>query len=85
MDCTRRLLRLISPSLSALRSQASDRPWYHLRPTNDTLLWDRLPMTIAFMGLFSAILTEHIDRRARRALPWLLALGLGSVVYWSVS
>ncbi len=59
--------------------------WYHLHPTNDTLVWDRLPMTVAFMGLFSAILTEHLDPRARRALPWLLALGLGSVLYWDVS
>jgi hypothetical protein len=59
--------------------------WYHLDPTNDTLVWDRLPMTIAFMGLFTAILTEHLHPRAQRALPWLLALGVGSVAYWSVS
>ena len=23
--------------------------WYHLNPNNDTLVWDRLPMTIAFI------------------------------------
>ena len=25
--------------------------YYHLAPDNESLFWDRLPMTIAFMGL----------------------------------
>ena len=29
--------------------------WYHLNPNNDALVWDRLPMTIAFMGLLAAL------------------------------
>ena len=27
--------------------------YYHWTPNNQTLVWDRLPMTIAFMGLLS--------------------------------
>src|SRR6185312_12923546 len=28
--------------------------YYHWRPSNDTLVWDRIPMTIVFMSLLSA-------------------------------
>src|SRR5450631_1035735 len=37
--------------------------YYHYHPDNQTLLWDRLPMTIAFMALFSAIIGETISPR----------------------
>lgn len=55
--------------------------YYHWSPTDATLAWDRLPMTIAFMGLFAALLK---DSRVTRfpALAPLLAAGLLSVVYW---
>ena len=33
--------------------------YYHLFPQNATLVWDRLPITLAFMGLFVALLSEH--------------------------
>jgi hypothetical protein len=57
--------------------------YYHLAPTNATLFWDRLPMTIVFMSLFDAIIAERISVRAGRQLflP-LLAAGVASVVYW---
>jgi len=57
--------------------------YYHLRPTDATLVWDRLPMTIAFMGLFTAILGDQVSRRvgSRLLLPAVL-VGLGSVIYW---
>ena len=29
--------------------------YYHLKPNNDTLFWDRLAMTIAFMSLISVL------------------------------
>jgi hypothetical protein len=32
--------------------------YYHARPDNDTLVWDRLPMSVAFMGLFVAVISE---------------------------
>ena len=28
--------------------------YYHLEPNNETLFWDRLPMTISFMSLIAA-------------------------------
>jgi hypothetical protein len=57
--------------------------YYHLAPDNQTLLWDRLPITIAFMALFSITISEFISVRAGKALlfPLLLA-GMGSVLYW---
>ena len=30
--------------------------YYHANPNNSTLTWDRMPLTIAFMGLFTAVL-----------------------------
>jgi hypothetical protein len=33
--------------------------WYHLNPDNTTLMWDRLPIGIAFMGFFTALLVEQ--------------------------
>ena len=57
--------------------------FYHLAPSNDRLLWDRLPMAIAFMALFSAIIGEYVDQSAGRILLLpLTILGIGSVLYW---
>lgn len=57
--------------------------YYHLNPTNETLVWDRLPMTIGFMGLFVALLSEYVDVRVGKylLLPALL-VGFFSVLYW---
>jgi ceramidase len=57
--------------------------YYHYRPSNDSQVWDRLPMTIAFMGFFSSVISECIHRKAGVILlALLLAVGLGSVWYW---
>ena len=57
--------------------------WYHLLPNNATLVWDRLPMTVAFMGLFTVIIGEYVCHRgARRLLIPLLLIGAASVFYW---
>jgi hypothetical protein len=60
--------------------------YYHLEPNNQTLVWDRLPMTIAFMSLFSIIISEFISIRSGKALllPLILA-GIVSVFYWHLS
>jgi Ceramidase len=57
--------------------------WYHLAPDDARLVWDRLPMTIAFMALLAAVVGERISVRAGNALlvP-LVILGIASVVYW---
>lgn len=60
--------------------------YYHLNPTNATLLWDRLPMTISLMAFFAIVIGEHVDARlARRALIPLVAVGIASAAYWGIS
>jgi hypothetical protein len=60
--------------------------WYHLRPNDQTLVWDRLPMAVGFMSLVAAIVAERIDVKSgvRLLLP-LILMGIGSVVYWDVT
>ncbi len=57
--------------------------YYHANPNDGTLVWDRLPMTVAFTGLWAAILGEYLSGRLGRVLllPAVLA-GLFSVLYW---
>ena len=58
--------------------------YYHLEPTNSRLVWDRLPMALAFMGLFSGIVAERIGVRVGVALLIPLgAAGIASVLYWA--
>ena len=57
--------------------------YYHLAPYNARLVWDRLPMTLAFMGLVSAMISERVSVPAGfYLLPVLLLIGAGSVVLW---
>jgi hypothetical protein len=59
--------------------------WYHLDPNNDRLLWDRLPMTVAFMGFFASTIGERIGTRAGTWLLWpLVFLGIASVLNWHI-
>jgi hypothetical protein len=57
--------------------------YYHLAPDNDRLVWDRLPITVAFMGFFASTIGERIRLRAG---AWLLGplvwLGVASVLAW---
>jgi len=61
--------------------------WYHLDPGNATLFWDRLPMTIAFMSLVAAVLSDRVSRGwvACRGLNLLVAVGVASVIWWDLS
>jgi Ceramidase len=57
--------------------------YYHLSPGDGPLVWDRLPMTIAFMAILSGAIAERVDEKAGRVLLWpLLALGVFSLVLW---
>lgn len=57
---------------------------YHLEPNNETLFWDRLPITVAFMALFSAVITDRVHARAgvKGLLPVLVVAGVLSLLYW---
>lgn len=57
--------------------------YYHLAPDNERLYWDRLPMTVGFMGLVAAQIADRVSLRAGLALivPMLI-VGAASVQYW---
>ncbi|MCM2303058.1 MAG: ceramidase [Elusimicrobia bacterium] len=57
--------------------------YYHLSPTSATLLWDRLPMTVAFMALFALLLEDRVTD-AKTLVP-LVAAGLASALYWHLT
>lgn len=59
---------------------------YHLAPSDATLVWDRVPIGIAFMGLLSALVADYISPRAGRALilPGI-ALSLGAIAWWRIT
>ena len=57
--------------------------YYHLAPGNARLVWDRLPMTITFMAMVSAVIAERINvRLGIWLLPFLLFTGMASVFEW---
>jgi hypothetical protein len=60
--------------------------YYHWAPSNATLFWDRLPMTVGFMALLASVIGERISRRGgARLLGPLLAAGAASALYWHVT
>lgn len=60
--------------------------YYHLYPINQTLVWDRLALTIIIMSLFSIVISEFISACTGKALlfPFIFA-GISSVAYWYFS
>ncbi len=60
--------------------------YYHWNPSNETLFWDRVFLTVAFMGLVAAVIADRVHRGG--AAGWVLALlvgaGFASVLSWSV-
>ena len=57
--------------------------YYHLAPDNARLVWDRLPMTLGFIGLLAAVFAERVSLPVGRLLLCpLLLCGAGSVAYW---
>lgn len=57
--------------------------YYHWNPNNETLAWDRLPMTIAYAALFAAIVAEYVRPDVERTLlRAAVIIGIGSVVLW---
>lgn len=58
--------------------------YYHYAPSIETLIWDRLPITILTLGFFCSAISEMISPKASLNLvgPFLL-IGIGSVFYWN--
>lgn len=60
--------------------------WYHLAPSNASLVWDRLPLAVATVGAFCLILAERVSPRwGGRLLGPLVLFALASVLYWIVT
>lgn len=58
--------------------------YYHWSPSNPTLVWDRLPMTVAFMAIFMALLGECLNvGMARILLAPAIIVGVASVAVWA--
>jgi hypothetical protein len=57
--------------------------YYHWRPDNARLVWDRAPMSIVFMSLLAFTIMERVNLKLGF---WLLiplnAFGIFSVLYW---
>lgn len=59
--------------------------YYHWSPDSGTLVWDRLPMAIAFTGLFTGLLADRVSLAVgRAALAPLVTLGIASVAWWAL-
>ena len=57
--------------------------YYHLAPSNASLVWDRIPITIAIMALVSLVIVEFVSLRLGSILLLpLVALGILSVLFW---
>jgi len=57
--------------------------YYHWTPNSETLAWDRLPMTVAFMALFAALVAEYVRPEMERTLlRAAIATGILSVIWW---
>ena len=59
--------------------------WYHWAPDSARLVWDRLPITVGFMGLLVAMLAEVCDGRLSRLLIPAVLLGIVSVMVWAMT
>ncbi len=60
--------------------------YFHWNPNAWTLVWDRLPMTLAFMSIVATIIGERISIRAGSLLLLpLLLIGAASVFLWYFS
>lgn len=59
--------------------------YYHWNPNDATLVWDRIPMTIGFMGLVASIFVDVFKIKNEKAFTFgLLALGVYTVIHWAI-
>lgn len=66
-----------------LGATAFGSAYYHWAPTSATLFWDRMPIAIGFMALFSAVIGERMGPRlGARLLAPLMLYAAASVLYW---
>jgi len=60
--------------------------YYHWEPNDARLVWDRLPMTIAFSGVLGALFALRVSERSGALmLVFMLVVGPASVFYWDAT
>ena len=59
--------------------------YYHLAPDDPRLVWDRVPIGIAFAGFYAAVLDEHLALRSVRWLAGFTLLSMMAVAWWRYS
>lgn len=59
--------------------------WYHLFPNDNTLVWDRIPIGIAFAGFSAALVEEHTGARIKHMLWIFLLIAIAAVLWWRYS
>jgi len=60
--------------------------YYHWSPSNATLVWDRIPITMVLMPLLALVMADRVHPLfARHALWPFTALGIASAILWGVS
>ena len=58
--------------------------YFHWNPNLNTLLWDRLPMTVGFMAFYCAMVQRGLRFRVPAyGLLFALVVGAWSVLHWS--
>ena len=61
--------------------------YYHWQPNNQTLVWDRLPMSLGFMAILVQVLADSGISSACNSMAAFLAfeaIGLVSVIIWAL-
>jgi hypothetical protein len=72
--------------VGATLATALGSAWYHLDPSNATLVWDRLPMALVMAALLALVLADRVDARfGREALAPFCLLGVASVAWWAAT
>jgi hypothetical protein len=57
--------------------------YYHWNPNDETLFWDRLPMTLSFAAILAMVVGERVSETTGAILLWpALAVGVFSLLLW---
>jgi len=77
-------LSFLYPALfAALVATGLGSAAYHLAPSNASLVWDRVGITLAIAALFCIVFGEHVSARwARRLFVPLVIVGIATVAWW---
>lgn len=59
--------------------------WYHAAPTDQTLVWDRLPIAAAFAGLVAGTVADRVPAWSGRLALAFGAVAVSSVLVWAAT